>query len=282
MPYSHSMNSNKYLVCFISDSTAITAETLGLSLLSQFPELEYEQRHIPFVNTPHRAENLLAELKQAEQTYGKRILLFATLPDEKINNILQQAPGHYYELFNRFVSQLSRDLKISSTTETGMHHGLTNVQDYDTRMDVVNYALAHDDAMSFKHLDQADVILLGVSRSGKTPTCLYLALHYGLRAANYPLTADDFAHDDLPEVLKKHQDKLIGLTISAHRLTALRDKRRANSQYASLKTCQTEVKKALELFKRYHLTVLDSTSRSIEELAAKIAHLTNTSPPHGK
>ncbi len=263
----------RYLVCFVSDSTAITAEKVGISLLSQFPELVYDQRHIPFVNTPHRAENLLQELRQAQQQYGNNILLFATMPDQQINALLMQAPGHYYELFNRFVSRLSRDLQLTTTTESGTHHGLTNVEDYDSRMDVVNYALSHDDAMSFQHLGLADVILVGVSRSGKTPTCLYLALHFGLRAANYPLTEDDFERADLPEILKKHRNKLIGLTLSVQRLSMLREKRRPGSHYASLTTCQSEINQSLQLFRRYQLTVLDTTSRSIEELAAKIVHI---------
>ncbi len=266
-------NSNTYLVLFVSDGTAITAETLGLSLLSQFPELRYKQRNIPFVNTQHRAENLVEELHQAKLAYGNNILVFATMPDQRISALLAQAPGHYYELFNHFVNQLSNDLKITTTPESGMHHGLTNTQDYDSRMDVVNFALTHDDAASFKHLDQADVILLGVSRSGKTPTCLYLALHYGLRAANYPLTEDDFSKGDLPQVLKKHREKLIALTISPQRLSEVRDKRRSSNHYSSLKVCQSEVRQALQLFKHYQLPTLDTTSRSIEELAAKIVHI---------
>lgn len=270
-------SANQYLVFFVSDGTAITAETLGLSLLSQFPELSYEQRNIPFLNTLHRAKNFVEELHHAKQEYDTHILVFATMPNQEISTLLAQAPGHYYELFNRFVSQLSHDLKIATTPESGMHYGLTNTQDYDSRMDVVNFALTHDDAASFKHLDQADVILLGVSRSGKTPTCLYLALHYGLRAANYPLTEDDFSKHDIPQVLKKYRDKLIALTISPQRLSEVREKRRSSKHYSSLKVCQSEVRQALQLFKHYQLPTLDTTSRSIEELAAKIVHI-NTNP----
>ena len=264
---------HKYLVCFVSDGTAITAETLGQSLLSQFPELRYDQRNIPFVTTRRRAEKLLDELQQAKAVYGNHILTFATMPDQKINALLAQAPGHYYEFFNQLVSQLSSDLNLKITPKSGVHHGLTDTKDYDSRMDVVNFALTHDDAISFKHLDQADIILLGVSRSGKTPTCLYLALHYGLRAANYPLTTDDFNLGDLPDKLKAHKNKLIALTITPQRLAEVREKRRSSVLYSSLKVCQHEVKQALQLFEQYQLPILDTTSQSIEELAAKIVQI---------
>lgn len=267
------MDNSKYLVFFVSDSTAITAEKLGLSLLSQFPGLVSEQRNIPFVNSLNRANNLIDEFRHAKDEFGTHILVFATMPDKEINSLLEQASCHYYELFNCFVDQISRDLNITSAPESGMHHGMTDIKNYDTRMDVVNYALTHDDAISFKHIDDADVILIGVSRCGKTPTCLYLALHYGLKAANYPLTQDDFEKGDYPQVLKDNKDKLVALTISPQRLATIREKRRSGGPYSTLKTCQSEVRQALQLFKRYQLTVLDTSSRSIEELSAQIVHM---------
>jgi len=267
------MDNSKYLVLFVSDSTAITAEKLGLSLLSQFPDMLFEQRSVPFVNSLNRAKNLIEDLKHAEEEYDCNILVFATMPNQEINSLLEQASCHYYELFNCFVDQISKDLKITAAPESVMYHGMSDIKNYDSRMDVVNYALTHDDAISFKHIDDADVILVGVSRCGKTPTCLYLALHYGLKAANYPLTLDDFDKGDLPMVLKENKDKLVGLTITPQRLATIREKRRSGGPYSSLKTCQSEVRLALQLFKRYQLTVLDTSSRSIEELSAQIVHM---------
>jgi regulator of PEP synthase PpsR (kinase-PPPase family) len=168
------------------------------------------------------------------------------------------------------VKDVSEDIGIAPSGKSGMSHGLKNPHSYDHRMDIVNYTLLHDDAMTLKNLGDADVILVGVSRSGKTPTCLYLALHFGIRAANYPLTDDDFLKDDLPDILKKNQDKLVGLTISPKRIADIREKRRAGSRYADILKCKSELNQAQELFIRYDIPVFNTTSSSIEELSARI------------
>jgi regulator of PEP synthase PpsR (kinase-PPPase family) len=261
------------IVYFVSERTGITAESFGNSLLSQFPDVEFTQYQKPFINSLEKAQQLAKEFAEVQIKKGIKPLVFATLPDKEISKILQRASCHYYELFSHYLKNISSDIGVSPTYISGASHGLNNTKSYDKRMDIVNYTLTHDDAMTMKNISNADVILVGVSRSGKTPTCLYLALHYGMRAANYPLTEDDFQKDELPQVLKQNKDKIIALTISPKRLADIREKRRSGGLYASLGNCRTEVSRALELFNRYGLTVFDTTSSSIEELSARIAQL---------
>lgn len=263
-------NTTTRIVYFVSESTGITSESLGVSLLSQFPDITFERHHRPFINTHEKATMLAEEFTQWSDEMGIKPLVFATMPDGSISKILEEAPCHYYEFFTRYVNEIGHDIGIKPTRRSGVSHGVVSSQSYDDRMDIVNYTLVHDDAMTMNNLNDADVILLGVSRSGKTPTCLYLALHFGIRAANYPLTEDDFIKDDMPQILKDNQQKLIGLTISPQRLANIREKRRAGSQYSSLANCHKEVNHALELYSRYKLPIFDTTSSSIEELSARI------------
>lgn len=270
------------VVYFVSESTGITAESLGGSLLSQFPNVDFLRRHRPFVNTPEKAQQLAKEFEHIHQETRHRPLVFATMPDDGISKVLEQAPCHYYEFFTRYVHEIGEDIGVKPTRRSGASHGLVNAQSYDDRMDIVNYTLLHDDAMTVKNINEADVILVGVSRSGKTPTCLYLALHFGIKAANYPLTEDDFEKYDMPQMLKDNKDKLIGLTISPQRLANIREKRRAGSSYADLNQCRAEINQAMELFKRYGLDVLDTTSSSIEELAARIIQVVRLRTRNGE
>lgn len=269
-----SLPSNKTChVFFISESTGITAKSLGESLLSQFPNVRFIRHHKPFLNSPEKAQKLADTFAKLSIKSGNKPLVFATMPDEEISHILNHSSCHFYELFRPYIRKISHDINVAPTHRSGISHGLINHQSYDNRMDIVNYALTHDDAMTLNDLNHADVILLGVSRSGKTPTCLYLALHFGLRAANYPLTEEDFSNDDFPLILKDNKHKLIGLTISAQRLASIREKRRTGSQYASLNKCKIEIAHALDLYNRYGLEVFDTTSSSIEELSARIIQL---------
>jgi len=257
-------------VYFVSESTGITATSLGTSLLSQFPNVEFTHHQKPFINTAEKAKELASVFSKDTRESGSKPLVFATMTDENINDIFERSSCHYYELFTRYINDIGNDIGIAATSVSGASHGLINPKSYDNRMDTVNYALLHDDAISMKNLNEADVILLGVSRSGKTPTCLYLALQFGIRAANYPLTEDDFLKDDIPQALKDNQDKLVALTIHPKRLAEIREKRRAGSQYASLANCRTEINHALEFFNRYNLKVFDASSSSIEELSTRI------------
>ncbi|MEE9444122.1 MAG: pyruvate, water dikinase regulatory protein [Cocleimonas sp.] len=263
-------NNTKRTVFFISESTGITAETLGMSLLSQFPHVEFTQIQRPFVDNEDTAKKLVGEINQVAAEESFRPLAFATMPEEKINQILQQANCHYYEVFESFLDKIGHDLKTKPVLESGLSHGLVNEKTYDARIDALNFTLKHDDAMVLKTLGDADVIIVGVSRSGKTPTSLYLALKFGIKAANYPITEDDFEQNALPDVLLENRDKLFATSIKAKRLHQIREKRMPNSSYSALETCKSEIKQAHALYEKYGLTPMDVTTQSIEELAAQI------------
>lgn len=272
------MKKEKRTVYFVSESTGITAETLGSSLLSQFPQVDFDRVHMPFINTIERAEGLIVELADVSNAQGHKPLVFATMPDKAINAMLETASCHYYEFFEGYLENIGKDIGVMPERESGLSHGRINSEHYDTRIDTVNFTLTHDDAMVTKSLHQAEVILVGVSRTGKTPTSLYLALHFGIKVGNYPLTEEDFAVDDLPNILIENKDKLMGLSIDPQRLCEVRKKRSPGSRYAALRTCQAEVRMAMALFTRYHLKVLDSSTRSIEELASQIVRVRGLTP----
>lgn len=257
-------------VYFVSESTGITAEAYGHTLLSQFVDAKFVIRYMPYISSLAKAQSLSDELAHIAEAEGRQPIVFATMVDEQINNLLRHSECHYFELFDRFMPDLIDAIGLTPTPQSGVSHGLKGQKDYSKRIDIINYALTNDDGISLKKLDQADVILIGVSRSGKTPTCLYLALHFGLRAANYPITEEDFEKGDLPPEVLKHRHKMFGLTIDPQNLADIRQRRRPDSPYAELKRCRSEVQMAEDMFYRYQLTVLDSTSHSIEELASYI------------
>ena len=271
-------NNTKRTVFFISESTGITAETLGLSMLSQFPHIEFTQIQRPFIDSEEKAHKLVDEINQVANNETFQPLVFATMPEEHMNAILQQAHCHYYEIFESFLDKIGRDLKTVPVLESGLSHGLVNEKTYDARIDALNYTLKHDDAMVLKTLGDADVIIVGVSRSGKTPTSLYLALKFGIKAANYPITEDDFERNALPQALLDNREKLVATCIKAKRLHQIREKRMPNSQYSALETCKSEIKKAQILYDKYGLTPMDVTSQSIEELAAQIVRQLRIKP----
>lgn len=257
-------------VYFVSESTGITAEAYGQSLLSQFEEARFIKRYTPFINTRDKAQALANELAHRAEAEGAQPIVFATMVDDEINQVLKHADCHYFELFDRFMPDLIEATGFQPSRQSGISHGLINPDNYEARIDTINYALSNDDGMRLNKFDQADVIMVGVSRSGKTPTCLYLALHFGMRAANYPITEEDFEKGELPDELLAQRHKIYALTIEPERLAAIRELRRPNSDYASLRRCYKEVQMAQDMFHRYGFTVMDSTTHSIEELASLI------------
>ncbi|MDT8409809.1 MAG: pyruvate, water dikinase regulatory protein [Wenzhouxiangellaceae bacterium] len=256
-------------VLFISDGTAITAETFGHSLLTQFGGTEFRQIRLPFVDTVEKARDAVDLINRAGEADEARPLVFSTIVDSGIGTVLQEAKGHVFDMFGTFLPALEQILETGRSRSVGQAHGISNVHRYEDRMEATNYALTHDDGVS-KRLDSADVILVGVSRSGKTPTCLYMALHFGLKAANYPLTEEDLEKPRLPDFLRKHKRKLFGLTIDAERLAEIRQTRRPDSRYASLKQCRYEVDAAEALLRSERVPMLSSTTASVEELASRI------------
>lgn len=262
---------NKRKVYFVSESTGITADTLGHSLLSQFEHaVEFTTSYNPYINTVDKALELAALLNTDYERDGQRPIVFATMPEIEIRDILSESSCLYIELFDTFIDPLSAELGVQPSGKKGLTHGISNGDMYEHRMSIINFAMANDDGARLDKFKQAEVILIGVSRSGKTPTCLYLAMHFGMRAANYPLTEDDFERGSLPAALMENREKLIALTIDPQRLRRIREERRPGSSYAALARCRSEVLQAEEIFRMLGVPVLDTTTQSIEEISSRI------------
>ena len=257
---------------FVSDRTGITAEMLGHSLLAQFEEERFREVTLPFVDSVARAEEAVLQINDAAARDGIRPLVFSTLVEPALSTVIATAKALYLDCFNVFISPMEKELGVRHSLEIGRSHRVRDTTEYNGRIEAVNFVLAHDDGVSTKQMHEADVILVGVSRCGKTPTCLYLGMQYGLRAANYPLIPEDFKDMRLPSRLAKHRGKLFGLTIQPDRLTQIREQRRPNSPYAELANCRYEVDRAEVLMRSESIPFLDATNRSIEELAATIVH----------
>jgi regulator of PEP synthase PpsR (kinase-PPPase family) len=257
-------------VFFISDGTGITAETLAHSLLSQFEDLRFRQVRMPFVDTVDKARDCLAQITEAAMRDGQRPIVVSTLVSPPVADALRQADALILDFFSVFIAPLEAELGARSAHAIGRSHGRANTQMYADRMEAINFTLAHDDGVTDADLELSDVILVGVSRCGKTPTSLYLAVQFGLKAANYPLIPEDFERGRLPGTLEKHRQKLFGLTIGPERLAQIRRERRPDSRYASLENCIYEVDAAQKLMRREGIRWLDSTSKSIEEIAATL------------
>ena len=265
------MNTIRRRAYFISDRTGITVESMGEALLNQFSEAEFKQRTYPFIDTPQKARNLLSHIAEEVAADGwERPLVFSSIVNNEVRQIIHTCPAYHIDFYDTFIGNLEKELHTDARRITGATHGLTDTARYDARMEAVNFSLGHDDGITDKDLAIADIILVGVSRAGKTPTCLYLALQYGIRAANYPLTPDDLESLELPRMLKPYKNKLFGLTIDSNRLQKIRQERRPDSHYASLKNCIKETAAAEEMFLRYNIPFLISTDKSVEELAASI------------
>ncbi len=265
---------NRRAVFFLSDQTGVTAETLGRSLLTQFEEYEFDQVTLPFIDSLDKAEEAVLRINALAAESGTRPIIFSTLVHDDIRERISRANGLVLDLFATFLGSLERELLIRSSHTVGRAHGMKDPDAYDKRIAATNFALSNDDGTRTSEYERADVILLGVSRSGKTPTCLYLALTYGVFAANYPLSEDEFETGRLPRVLEAYRPKLFGLSISAERLQQIRRERRPEGRYASMEQVRYELRGAEALFRRYHLNWVDTTGFSIEEIASKILNST--------
>jgi [pyruvate, water dikinase]-phosphate phosphotransferase / [pyruvate, water dikinase] kinase len=259
----------KRTVFFVSDGTAITAETFGHSLLTQFSGVEFRQVRLPFVDTPSKARDAVSLIERAADGQDDDAIVFSTIVDPRWAASSPKPMRMFSTCFAPSSEPLEEVLGVDRSPQVGQAHGMGDSSSYEDRMEATNYALTHDDGIS-KRLDSADVILVGVSRSGKTPTCLYLALHYGVKAANYPLTEEDLEQPRLPAFLRQHKSKLFGLTINPDRLSQIRENRRPGSRYASLKQCRYEVEAADAMLRTEGVRMLSSTDSSIEELASRI------------
>jgi len=259
-----------HTVFFVSDGTGITAETFGNSILNQFA---VKPRHVrrPFIDTVDKAHQVVREINHAADVEGKRPVVFITLVDRDVLAIVKDlSRGLVLDMFNTFIEPLEAEFGMTSNHRVGRFSDVAKSKEYTDRIEAINFSLAHDDGQSAKNLDTADVILVGVSRSGKTPTSLYLAMQHGIKAANYPLIPEDFERGRLPAPIVQHRKKCFGLTIDPERLHQIRNERRPGSRYASLENCRYEVHEAEAMMRREGIDWLSSTHKSIEEIATTI------------
>lgn len=261
-------------VFFLSDRTGITAETLAHSLLTQFEGVIWNKVSCPYIDTREKARAVVAQIEAAAERDGVRPLLFSTLIDPAIREEIAATNGLLLDFFDTFIQPLETELGLRSTHAAGRSHGLGNYSAYKARIDAVNYALAADDGLNPHIYSQADILLIGVSRSGKTPSCLYLALQYGILAANYPLTEEDLTAPQLPAPLAAHRDCLFGMTIAPERLYQIRQERRPDSRYASRAQCEMEIAQAESLFRREGIRFINTSAMSVEEIVTTILHQT--------
>ena len=264
----------KRTVFFISDGTAITAETLGHSLLAQFPNVNFDIHIISYITTEEAAMKVVEEINNCQHEEGKLPLVFDTLVDRNVRDIINTANAVNLDVFEGLISKLEQELGTPPTTLIGQTHAVTDTEYYKARIDAVHFALDNDDGARTRHYDKADIILIGVSRSGKTPTSIYLSLQFGIRVANYPLTEEDLDDNRLPAVLKHHKNKLFGLMIDAERLVAIRTERKAGSRYASFNQCQMELRAVEGIYISEGIPYLDVSEMSIEEISTRILQMT--------
>lgn len=266
------MEKIKRTVFFVSDGTALTVAALGNSLLSQFENVQFNEIRIPFLNNEISAKNAVEKINQQAQKDGVRPLVFTTIINQDLANIVHNSNAYCLPYFETFLAPLEKELGVTSLHLAGRSHGVDD-NSYKRRIDGINYTLAHDDGISYKDLDKADVILIAVSRCGKTPTSLYLAMQFGLKVANFPLVEQDLQQERLSRRLLEHKSKLFGLTISPERLSQIREERRAGSVYCDIDTCRREIYAAEGLMDKSGIGYINSSKKSIEEIAAEIIQI---------
>lgn len=255
-------------VFVVSDSTGTTAGALS-KLLEHFPNTEFTISRLPFIDSLEKIEATKLSIEVAAAAHKSQPIVIMSLGDVELRNKLKETDAYFIDLFTTFIDPLGQELGQKPLTGSGIAHGAMG-QNYDERIDAINFSLNHDDGMTDANLDQAQVILVGVSRCGKTPTSLYLAMQFGIKAANYPLIPEDFERGTLPASILKHMDKVFGLSIKPERLHSVRSERRPNSLYASLENCRKEISIAEDMMQSNGISWADSTSRSVEELSAII------------
>lgn len=261
---------NRRTVFFVSDQTGVTAETLGRSLLTQFEAHEFDQVTVPFIDSVDKADEVVRRINAVAVEQGSRPIVFSTFVKDELRERFITVSGLFLDFFEAFLSPLERELQTKSSHTIGRAHGMKDSGAYDRRIEATNFALHNDDGTRTGDYAAADVILVGVSRTGKTPTCLYLALAYGVFAANYPLSEDDLESGNLPKIIEPVRHKLYGLTISPERLQQIRKERRPVGRYSSAEQVRFELRGAEGLFRRYQIPFVDTTSFSIEEIASTI------------
>lgn len=256
-------------VFYVSDGTAITSETIGHSLLTQFQGVEFVTHRMPFVRTLAKAEAAATRIKSTYARTGERPIVINTIMDSALSECIAGSGALMLDVFAPFLEPLEVELGRKRAPLVGQAHGVVDSEQYEARIHAMNYALSHDDGMALSY-DDADVIIVGVSRVGKTPTSVYMALHFGIMAANYPLTPEDLERQELPEIIRRFNKRLFGLTIDAGRLAQIREQRRPRSRYASMEQCRWELRQATLLLRAAGVPQLNTTHVSVEEISSKI------------
>jgi regulator of PEP synthase PpsR (kinase-PPPase family) len=260
---------NMLEVFFVSDRTGITAEALGRSLLTQFHENNRRFTVMPYVDTDEKIDTVIRQITTVVNN-GQRVIVFSTISNEVHRQKLIHTDFFVLDLFATCLPSLQSALHQDSSPVIGHTHGILDKNQYFTRMEAINFTLNVDDGLRTKDYEQADIILAGVSRSGKTPTCIYLAMQFGIRAANYPLLNDDLEKARLPDALKQWKKKTFGLVIDPVSLHKIRQSRMPDSNYASVEQCRKEVRLVESLFRQENITTVESSSMSVEELATSL------------
>jgi len=263
------MQSKSRQVFFLSNGTAITAETLGLSLLAQFPDHPFQTHTVPFVDSLEKAHAVVDDINRLFEAGERLPIVICTMGDEALINIVKQCKALVIDPFGDILPRLEKALSTQHH-QPGQSHRSVNPMLYASRIDAIDYAMQHDDGARTRHYDQADIILLGVSRSGKTPSCLYLALQFGIKAANYPITEEDMDSDHLPEPVRPFKNLLYGLTTDLQRLVNIRQERRPNSRYASADQCRFELRAVEAMYQRHGIPYINTSTMSVEEISARI------------
>ena len=263
------MQSNSRQVFFLSNGTAITAETLGMSLLAQFPDHSFQTHTVPFVDSPEKADAVTDEINRCIEESGQLPIVICTMGDEDLINIIKRSKALVIDPFGDILPRLEKAL-AAQHHQPFESHRTVNPSLYESRIDAIDYAMLHDDGGKMQNYDEADIILVGVSRSGKTPSCLYLALQFGIKAANYPITEEDMDSDQLPKPIAPFKKRLYGLTTDLQRLVNIREERRPNSRYASTNQCRFELRAVEEMYMRHRIPYINTSRMSVEEISARI------------
>lgn len=265
----------------VSDRTGLTAEAMAHSLLSQFPSVDFTIETFTFVDTATKAAEIVQRCLSIREVTGRAPLVFLTMVNEELRALFTVADIGVFDLFETFIGPMEEKLGTKSSHTIGKSHGVQDESAYTSRIAAVHFALQTDDGMDVEHYRKADLIIVGVSRCGKTPASLYMSLHYGLYVANYPLTDNELEQKELPPALEEHKRKLFGLTIDPYRLLQIRQERYKGSKYSTADTCQREIAQAENLFRKQSVPYLNTTRMSVEEIGAMIVHRTKGAPPSG-
>lgn len=260
-------------VFYISDQTGITTEKLGNALLVKFPNLEFHKDSFPFSNTTAKIGQAMLKVRNRYMIDGYKPLILSSMIDPNLRKLLNVDYAVNIDFFEEFIGKLEDALETKADMTAGKVHSIGNEEQYKHRIDAIHYSLENDDGVSCKHYDEADIIIVGVSRVGKTPTSIYLAVNYGIKVANYPFAEADLHTDHLPKSLVPYHHKLFGLSIEADRLHRIRSNRMPGSKYAERSTCQQEISVAEHIMHNCGIPFLNTSHKSIEEISVAIMQI---------